>query len=298
VKVALPRTMRFSGLKVVVDCAHGAAYRAAPDVLFELGAEVVPLAIAPDGTNINQGCGAVHPEAMAKAVVKHKADVGLALDGDADRLIMADEKGGLIDGDQCLAVIADRMRADQTLHGMTVVGTQMSNHALHHYLAQHKVNLLRTQVGDRYIVDAMRSNNYKLGGEPSGHVLLRDYATSGDGLMTGLVMLAELMLADVPASQSLRRFTPTPQKLVNVAASDFDAISALLTSKQLTEAVKSAESELGKDGRVLIRPSGTEPLVRIMVETSDATRMQKLTETLTKTWKTLMADYDKQATQS
>lgn len=298
VKIALPRTMRFSGLKVVVDCAHGAAYRAAPDVLFELGAEVIPLGVAPDGTNINQDCGAVHPKAMAAAVVKHKADVGIALDGDADRLIMADEKGGLIDGDQCLAVIADRMRADQKLHGMTVVGTQMSNHALHHYLAQHKVNLLRTQVGDRYIVDAMRSKNYKLGGEPSGHVLLRDYATSGDGLMTGLVMLAELMVADAPASQALRRFTPTPQKLVNVAASDFDAISALLGSKQLAEAVKSAESELGKDGRVLIRRSGTEPLVRIMVETSDATRMQKLTEALTKTWKTLMADYDKQATQS
>ena len=292
VKVAVPRQMRLTGLKVVVDCAHGAAYRAAPDVLFELGADVIPLGVAPDGMNINQDCGAVHPQHMAEAVVKHKAHVGIALDGDADRLIMADEKGGLIDGDQCLAVIAHRMQTKATLKGKTVVGTQMSNHGLEKYLGGLGLKLHRTQVGDRYIIDAMRKHNYNLGGEPSGHVLISDYATSGDGLMTGLVMLAELVASDAPASTALRRFTATPQTLVNMPVRDSQTATTLLKSPRLAEAVKSAESELGSGGRVLIRPSGTEPLVRIMVETADASRMQKLTASLADTWQTLMDDYD------
>ncbi|HCP18030.1 MAG TPA: phosphoglucosamine mutase [Alphaproteobacteria bacterium] len=275
VKGAVPRNQRFSNLKVVVDCANGAAYRAAPDVLFEMGAEVIPIAISPDGFNINHNCGAVHPMTMAEAVVTHQADIGLALDGDADRLIMADEKGQLINGDQCLAVIADMMRRNNTLKGNTVVGTLMTNHGLGRYLAESDIELMRTKVGDRYILDAMRQHDLNLGGEPSGHVLMTDVATSGDGLMTGLVMLSALMMADKPASQALQKFTETPQILLNIRAMRRPDITKTLEDKAIKEAIQTAQDALGASGRVVVRPSGTEPLLRIMVEAEDKSDMQE-----------------------
>ena len=280
VKIAAPRQMRFSGLKVVIDCANGAAYRAAPDVLFEMGADVIPLAVNPDGLNINQNCGAVHPMTMAEAVVAHQADVGLAFDGDADRLIMADEKGQLINGDQCLAVIADMMQHDGSLKGQTVVGTLMTNHGLGRFLADKNIDLIRTQVGDRYILDAMRQHDFNLGGEPSGHVLMTDYATSGDGLMTGLVMLSALIMAGKPASEALQKFKETPQILVNLKADNRQAITDTLENKAVKDAVIAAEKALGASGRVVVRASGTEPLLRIMVEAEDAKDMQEWADTL------------------
>jgi phosphoglucosamine mutase len=280
VKIAAPRHMRFSGLKVVIDCANGAAYRAAPDVLFEMGADVIPLAVNPDGLNINQNCGAVHPMTMAEAVVAHQADVGLAFDGDADRLIMADEKGQLINGDQCLAVIADMMQHDGSLKGQTVVGTLMTNHGLGRFLADKNIDLIRTQVGDRYILDAMRQHDFNLGGEPSGHILMTDYATSGDGLMTGLVMLSALIMAGKPASEALQKFKETPQILVNLKADSRQAITDTLENKAVKDAIIAAEQALGASGRVVVRASGTEPLLRIMVEAEDAKDMQEWADTL------------------
>ena len=280
VKIAAPRQMRFSGLKVVIDCANGAAYRAAPDVLFEMGADVIPLAVNPDGLNINQNCGAVHPMTMAEAVVTHQADVGLAFDGDADRLIMADEKGQLINGDQCLAVIANMMQHDGLLKGPTVVGTLMTNHGLGRFLADKNIDLIRTQVGDRYILDAMRQHDFNLGGEPSGHVLMTDYATSGDGLMTGLVMLSALIMAGKPASEALQKFKETPQILVNLKADNRQAITDTLENKAVKDAIDAAEKALGASGRVVVRASGTEPLLRIMVEAEDTKDMQVWADTL------------------
>ena len=280
VKTAIPRQLRLGGLKVVVDCANGAAYRAAPDVLFELGAEVIPMAVEPDGFNINQNCGAVHPLTMAEAVVAHQADVGLSLDGDADRLIMADEKGRLINGDQCLAVIANLMVARGQLKGNKVVGTLMTNHGLGLYLAKREITLMRTQVGDRYILDALRQQKLNLGGEPSGHILMTDYATSGDGLMTGLVMLSALVESGKPASESLQCFTDTPQVLVNIKADDQDQMTRAIGDPLVVSAMAEAEAELGDDGRVVVRPSGTEPLLRIMVEATQAKTMQKWADTL------------------
>lgn len=275
VKTVIPRSMRFDGLKVVIDCANGAGYRAAPDVLFELGAEVIPMAIAPDGFNINADCGAVHPEAMAAAVVEHGADIGISLDGDADRLIMADEGGNTIDGDQCLAVIADQMQGAGELAGQTVVGTLMTNHGLAGWLDGKGMTLERTRVGDRYILERMREAGFNLGGEPSGHILMTDHGTSGDGLMAALRMLAALKVSGNKASEALRRFTAFPQCIINISCEDHSIISAALDDKALTDAVSEAEASLGNDGRVVIRPSGTEPLIRVMVEARDQAAMDK-----------------------
>jgi len=280
VKTAIPRSMRFEGLKVVVDCANGAAYRAAPDVLFELGAEVIPMGVDPDGININLGCGAVHPDIMAQAVVAHGADAGISLDGDADRLIMADEKGQIIDGDQCLAVLADMMASQGELAGRTVVGTLMTNHGLGQYLSSKGVNLERTKVGDRYILERMREAGLNLGGEPSGHIILTDHATSGDGTIAALKMLMYLKMGDAPASESLRRFTPLPQQIVNVECGSQDAIRQALSHHDLEKAVADAENRLGDAGRIVIRPSGTEPLIRIMVEAEDQQVMEDTGQTL------------------
>jgi len=274
VKTAIPRSMRFEGLKVVVDCANGAAYRAAPDVLFELGAEVIPIGVDPDGININLGCGAVHPEVMAEAVVAHGADAGISLDGDADRLIMADEKGQIIDGDQCLAVLADMMASQGELAGRTVVGTLMTNHGLGQFLSSKGINLERTKVGDRYILERMREAGLNLGGEPSGHIILTDHATSGDGIIAALKMLMYLKMGDAPASESLKRFTPLPQQIVNVECGSQDGIQQALNHGDLAKAVLDAENRLGDTGRIVIRPSGTEPLIRIMVEAEDQQMME------------------------
>ena len=278
VKSAIPRTMRFEGLKVVVDCANGAAYRAAPDVLFELGAEVIPLAVDPDGMNINDGCGAVHPELMADAVVAHGADIGLALDGDADRLILADEKGGILDGDHCLAVIADMMAEEKTLAGNAVIGTLMTNHGLAQYLEGQGIGLERTQVGDRYILERMRAGGFNLGGEPSGHILMTDYATSGDAIMAALKMLSVLKKADKPASETLRRFTALPQRIINIKSDDRDHMMTVLSSETVQNLINTAENRLKGTGRVVIRPSGTEPLLRVMVEAEDVAVMNTTCE--------------------
>ena len=289
VKFSVPRSMRFEGMKVVVDCANGAAYRAAPDVLFELGAEVIPIATDPDGININQNCGAVFPGTMAEAVVAHGADVGIALDGDADRLIMADEQGGIIDGDQCLAVLADEMAQRGELAGRTVVGTLMTNHGLNQWLTDQGLALERTQVGDRYILEKMRASNLNLGGEPSGHILMTDLATSGDAIMAGISMLAAMQKSGRPASQSLRRFTPFPQRMINIKGDDWDHMITVINTKPVQSAIKGAEQDLGKTGRVVIRPSGTEPLLRVMVEAEDQHQMNSLAESIAKVIETEMA---------
>ena len=282
VKTAIPRTMRFEGLKVVVDCANGAAYRAAPEVLFELGADVIPIAVDPDGTNINEGCGAVHPQTLAEAVVTHGADVGIALDGDADRLILVDEQGGILDGDQCLAVIADGMASQGQLAGRTVVGTLMTNHGLGQWLNSQDIALERTNVGDRYILERMREGGLNLGGEPSGHILMTDLSTSGDAIMAALKMLAELKKSDKPASTSLRRFTALPQRMINIKGDDRTAMINTINSASIQSAIQDAEAELGSTGRIVIRPSGTEPLLRVMVEAEDQRQMNTICEHIAK----------------
>ena len=279
-KTAIPKSMRFDGLKVAVDCANGAAYRAAPNLLFELGAEVVPIGVEPDGVNINDGCGAMHPEVMAKAVRDNRADAGIAFDGDADRLIMADEKGGIIDGDQCLAVIADHMAGEGKLAKSTVVGTLMTNHGLATWLQERGFALERAQVGDRYILERMREAGFNLGGEPSGHILMTDHGTSGDGLMAALKMLAALKTAGEPASKALRRFKPFPQRIINISCEDRGRVDATMADASLAKAVAEAEKGLAESGRVVVRPSGTEPLIRVMVEAREKAAMESTARNL------------------
>ena len=258
----LPGRARLDGLKLVVDCANGAAYRTAPDTLYELGAEVVPLAITPDGFNINEDCGAVHPQGMATAVVEHGADAGICLDGDADRLIMADETGAIIDGDQILGCLALAMLEKETLNKNRVVGTVMSNGGLETMLGKAGIELHRAAVGDRYILEKLRNDGLNLGGEPSGHILMTDFARSGDGLLTALQMLTLLKGSEKKASIIFNSFTPNPQKLENLRGID----PAILESKSLQAAIQKIELGLNGRGRVLVRPSGTEALIRVMVE--------------------------------
>ena len=261
-KSTLPGRTRLDGLKLVVDCANGAAYRTAPDALYELGAEVVPLAIMPDGLNINEGCGAVHPQVMAAAVVAHGADAGICLDGDADRLIMADENGTIINGDQILGCLALAMREKGTLSTNTVVGTVMNNRGLETMLGKADIDLYRVAVGDRYILEKMRNDELNLGGEPSGHILMTDFARSGDGLLTALQMLTLLQGSTKKASALFNSFKPNPQRLENLTGID----PIILRREPLRAAIREIENELGKRGRVLVRPSGTEALIRVMVE--------------------------------
>lgn len=266
-KAGFPQGLRLDGMKIVVDCANGAAYRTAPDTLYELGAEVVPVAIDPDGYNINEGCGAMYPDVMAAAVVAHGADAGIALDGDADRIIMADENGQILDGDQVLACLAKSMQQDGSLIGGGVVGTVMTNRGLEQYLAGLGLALHRAKVGDRYILEQMRAKNINLGGEPSGHVLMTSLATSGDGLLAALQMLALLKRADLPASEAFAGFTPCPQKLTNLRGMD----RAVLDDEQVQAQLAAITANLGDAGRILVRPSGTEAMVRVMVEADDET---------------------------
>ena len=261
-KSTMPMRTRLDGLKLVVDCANGAAYRTAPDTLYELGAEVLPLAVTPDGLNINKDCGAVHPQAMASAVVQNGADAGICLDGDADRLIMADETGAIIDGDQILGCLALAMHEKGTLINNCVVGTVMSNRGLETMLNKVGIDLHRVAVGDRYVLEKMRSHGLNLGGEPSGHMLMIDSCRSGDGLLTALQMLALLKGSTKKASKLFNSFTPNPQQLENLHGID----PAILESKSLQAAIQKIESELEGTGRVVVRPSGTEALIRVMVE--------------------------------
>jgi len=266
VKASFPRGRRLEGIKIVIDCAHGAAYRVAPTVLWELGATVIPIGVTPDGFNINRECGAVHPQALQTQVVAHGADIGIALDGDADRLIVVDEAGAIIDGDQILALIACSWQKDDRLKGGGVVATLMSNFGLERHLRGLGMDLIRTQVGDRYVVEHMRSHGNNLGGEQSGHVVMTDYATTGDGLVAALQVLAVLTQEGRKASEALRVFAPAPQLLMNVR---HELGARPLDSDQVQSAIRAAETELGTRGRLVVRKSGTEPLIRVMAQGED-----------------------------
>ena len=264
-KASFPRGRRLDGLRIVIDCANGAAYRVAPTALWELGAEVVRIGCNPDGLNINHHCGSTSPGALSAAVLEHRADLGLALDGDADRLLICDERGQLVDGDQILALIAGSWAASGLLRGGGVVATVMSNMGLERLLAEAGLTLERTAVGDRYVVERMRELGMNLGGEQSGHMVLSDFATTGDGLIAALQVLSVLVERGQPASQVLRLFTPFPQLLRSERFSG----GSPLSSPSVIEARRWAENELGTGGRLLLRESGTEPVVRVMAEAED-----------------------------
>ena len=267
VKQTFPKGLTLDGLTIVVDCANGAAYQVAPEVLWELGAEVVPLGVEPDGFNINQDCGSTATATMAEAVAAHGADLGLALDGDADRVIIADETGALMDGDQMMGLIGRHWASTDRLRGGGVVATVMSNLGLERFLGTLGLNLERTPVGDRYVVEHMRANGFNVGGEQSGHLILSDYGTTGDGLVAALQVLAVIVGEGRPASAVCRVFEPLPQLLRNVRVEG----TRPLESKAVKEAIAAGEKRLGATGRLLIRSSGTEPLVRVMAEGEDET---------------------------
>ena len=272
IKSSLPRSVRLDGLKVVVDCANGAAHRTAPEVLWELGADVHPIGVSPDGTNINRGCGSTQPTAAAERVVALGADVGICLDGDADRVIMIDENGTIADGDQFMALLASRWAQDDRLKGGALVATVMSNLGLERFLQGQGLALERTAVGDRYVVERMREGGFNLGGEQSGHIVMTDFATTGDGLMSGLHFLAEMVRSDQPASALAQQFEPVPQLLKNVR---YGVGQAPLESDAVKAAIAASEAELRGAGRLLIRKSGTEPLIRVMAECEDAGTLER-----------------------
>jgi len=264
-KATFPRRLNLTGMRIVIDCANGASYKVAPAALYELGAEVIPIGIAPNGFNINQECGSTHPAAMQKAVKEYRADIGIALDGDADRLIICDEKGVVVDGDQIMALIAADWARRDKLRGGGIVATVMSNLGLERFLAARKLKLERTQVGDRYVMARMRQADFNVGGEQSGHLILSDFSTTGDGLLAALQVLAVLKESDQPMSALARQFEPVPQKLENVRFAggkplENDAVKAVLAD---------AEQRLNGTGRIVVRASGTEPLIRIMAEADD-----------------------------
>ncbi|MDA9244433.1 phosphoglucosamine mutase [Amylibacter sp.] len=264
-KSAFPRKKLLNGLKVVVDCANGAAYKAAPIVLWELGAEVISIGVNPDGYNINKDCGSTHPQNAAKAVLEHNADVGICLDGDADRLILIDNKGKIADGDQLMGLIASQWSSKGKLVNNTLVATVMSNMGLERYLNTVDIKLLRTNVGDRYVVEAMRKFGYNLGGEQSGHIVMTDYATTGDGLMAALQFLNALVESKCTSSELIKVFEPMPQLLRNVRLNNSESLDNL----KVKESIKAGEDAFGDIGRILIRKSGTEPLLRVMGECED-----------------------------
>jgi phosphoglucosamine mutase len=274
-KDTFPEHLRLDGLKVVLDCANGAAYQVAPEALWELGAQVIPLGVTPDGLNINDGCGSTHPELLQETVVASGADIGLALDGDADRLIVADEHGRLVDGDQLMALIALGLQRRGELRGGAVVATIMSNLGLERKLAEAGLALIRTKVGDRYVLEEMRAKGCNVGGEQSGHIILADHATTGDGLVAGLQVLAALVESKAPASALLRQFEPLPQLLKNVR---FNGGAEPLESDSVRQRIAAAESELEGRGRLVIRKSGTEPLIRVMAEGEDQALVERLVD--------------------
>jgi phosphoglucosamine mutase len=267
VKQSFPRGLRLDGLRIVVDCAHGAAYKVAPTVFWELGAEVFPVGVTPDGTNINRECGAVAPEQMQREVLARRADIGIALDGDADRLIVSDERGIILDGDQLMALIATGMARSERLTGGALVATVMSNLGLERYLASQHIGLHRTAVGDRYVVERMRRLGCNLGGEQSGHIILSDYATTGDGLIAALQVLASIVETGRHASEVCRVFDAVPQSLRNVRF----ASGKPLEARSVQRTIAAAEQLLGERGRLVIRESGTEPVIRVMAQGEDET---------------------------
>jgi len=265
-KRTLPRKLSLSGLRVVVDCANGAAYKVAPAALWELGAEVVTINNEPNGFNINEDCGSTHPIGLCKKVHEVRADLGIALDGDADRVLIVDETGAVVDGDQIMAVIAESWHESGRLAGGGIVATIMSNLGLERYLATMNLTLARTRVGDRYVVEHMRQHGYNVGGEQSGHIVLSDFSTTGDGLVTALQILARIKKLERPASEVCRKFEPVPQLLKNVRTSG----SKPLEEGSVKAAIEAARVRLGGSGRLVIRPSGTEPLIRVMAEGDDS----------------------------
>jgi phosphoglucosamine mutase len=273
-KSTFPDRLRLDGLKIVVDCANGAAYHVAPDALWELGADVVPLGVTPDGININDQCGSTHPMLLQETVVASGADIGLALDGDADRLIVVDEKGERVDGDQLMALIAIDRKRQGALTGGALVATVMSNLGLERKLNEEGIDLVRTQVGDRYVLEEMRARGCNVGGEQSGHIILTDYATTGDGLIAGIQVLAALVDSGKPASEVLRQFEPVPQLLKNVRFTG----GAPLDSDVVRKRIATAEAELNGKGRLVIRKSGTEPLIRVMAEGDDLATVERLVD--------------------
>lgn len=266
VKTSFPTGLRLDGLKVVIDCANGAAYKAAPEVLWELGAEVIAVGTAPNGTNINHRCGSTHTETAAEAVVTHGAHVGISLDGDADRVMILDETGRVADGDQIMALLAARWGEEGRLTGGALVATVMSNLGLERFLQGRGLRLERTAVGDRYVVERMRAGGFNLGGEQSGHIVMTDYATTGDGLIAGLQFLAEMVRTGQPASTLTRSFATVPQLLKNVR---FAEGGRPLDADAVQSVIRASEARIAGKGRILIRKSGTEPLIRVMAECED-----------------------------
>lgn len=271
-KRTLPRDITLNGLRVAIDCANGASYRVAPAVLWELGAEVVSLGVEPNGTNINLNCGSMHPEALVRKVHEVRADIGIALDGDADRVIIVDEKGNVVDGDQLMALIGETWAHDGMLRGKGIVATVMSNLGLERFMTDRGMTLARTKVGDRYVVEHMREHDFNVGGEQSGHIVLSDFGTTGDGLVAALQVLAAVRRMNKTVSEVCRRFEPVPQLLKNVRFSG----GRPLEDKHVKQAIADAESELLSRGRLVIRPSGTEPLIRVMAEGDDRTQLERI----------------------
>ena len=274
VKQSISSEIRFDGLKVVVDCAHGAAYEVAPSAIWELGANVIAIGVSPNGTNINDGVGSTSLDAMRERVIEEGADIGIALDGDADRLIVIDEKGNTVDGDQIMGLIATRLHDQGALRGGGVVATVMSNLGLERYLQSMGLTLERTKVGDRYVLERMRAGGFNLGGEQSGHMILTDHATTGDGTMAALSVLASLVRTGKPASELLHVFDPVPQLLKNVRYSG----STPLENAVVKQTISDAENELAGKGRLVIRASGTEPVIRVMAEGDDAAQVEAVVD--------------------
>jgi phosphoglucosamine mutase len=273
-KRTLPRELSLDGLRVVIDCAHGAAYKVVPEALWELGADVVPIGVDPDGFNINKDCGSTDLAAICRKVREMRADIGIALDGDADRVLIVDERGHVVDGDQLLAVIAESWKEDGRLQRPGVVATVMSNLGLERHLGGLGIELVRTPVGDRYVLEHMRTHGYNVGGEPSGHIILSDYTTTGDGLIAALQVLAVVKRGDKPVSELCHRFEPLPQILKNVRYQK----GKPLDDAQLRSVIASAERKLGPAGRLIVRPSGTEPVIRVMGEGDDRSLVESVVD--------------------
>ncbi|MET0968085.1 MAG: phosphoglucosamine mutase, partial [Tardiphaga sp.] len=275
-KRTLPRDLSLDGLRVVVDCAHGAAYKVVPEALWELGADVISIGVEPDGFNINKECGSTAPEALSRKVREMRADIGIALDGDADRVIIVDERAHVVDGDQLLAVIAQSWKEDGRLAKPGIVSTVMSNLGLERFLQGQGIELIRTAVGDRYVLEQMMKNGYNVGGEPSGHIIMSDYATTGDGFVAALQVLAVVQKLGRPVSEVCHLFDPLPQILKNVRYRS----GKPLDDAEVQSTIAAGEQRLNGHGRLLIRPSGTEPVIRVMGEGDDRVMVEEVVDTI------------------
>jgi phosphoglucosamine mutase len=273
-KLTLPKTVNFENLRIVVDCANGAAYRVAPGALWEMGADVIAIGVDPDGFNINKDCGSTDLAAIQRKVREMRADIGIALDGDADRVMIVDERGHVVDGDQLLAVIAASWKEDGRLSKPGVVGTVMSNLGFERHLKELGLGLVRTPVGDRYVLEHMRKQGYNLGGEPSGHIIMSDYTTTGDGFIAALQVLAMVKRSGKPVSEVCHRFEPLPQVLKNVRYKN----GKPMENAAVLSAIASAEKKLGLSGRLIVRPSGTEPVIRVMGEGDDKILVERVVD--------------------